>query len=827
MRRPELVRPGQNNSVIRISPSWPPTSAEQPGVILQTVLTNQQQQHVPEMNNVDGMKITQASLYGQLPPVQENSSLVIKGGDDKLKQDSQKQAVLSIYAPQQIMQIDRNQTIKNNNQHSPRGGALLPVIVRPTHLVPVLPAVTSVPSSVVKRISSGTIATHVQKNHVVATTAPVEHHINSNHHNHLNNNHEKSIIQQQPMVVPPQQQQLLHMHVQQQPQQQPPAIQTQAHAQSTLVIPWHRLVPILTTTPSGNVSPPLSELSPPLSAPPISITTSVGPQPHVAAKTERTHGSHGDDAEAEAMPVAADDDDDDVFEVEAPETPNENNAATGGSKRRSQSLSALHKGKERIRRPMNAFMIFSKRHRADVHKQFPNQDNRTVSKILGEWWYALEPVKKQKYHDLASDVKEAHFKAHPQWKWCNKDRRKSSTSSGRSKLNSTGDGMEANDVPISPSAHSPAGPSVPRPCEPEDNGDASDDDQMVICEDAPTELDLKCKEKVTDSDSEHSDHETNNFTNDTNQSSQQQQQQQQRYSPSPGDVTLKPKPIKPSSKFSPVPTTTVLSFPIHSPVNPSGVSGFQPKGGAFASPKAFKSEHKSDEGGAWPSGNTYALNIKVQTPNSLLSAKSEPPSPAATATVTILNPTTVKTSNVIHMSSSSLQQSPATYIQTQAKPVRLTFMNPPATSGQGTTLCLAEPERQQQVVVVATSAADHSLKYVCVPQPFKIAEVVTQTTCQLPGTPTIVTTGTVATPAMTISAMPTMQSVIVSQSLNREREMENKISNGSSGHEGGVYTSTPTDTSSAFSYNITGMIKKKTFIETKIIWVICSSFDKR
>lgn len=84
--------------------------------------------------------------------------------------------------------------------------------------------------------------------------------------------------------------------------------------------------------------------------------------------------------------------------------------------------------KEKIRRPMNAFMIFSKNHRALVHKTHPNQDNRTVSKILGEWWYELKTDEKQKYHELASEVKEAHFKAYPQWRWCSKDRRKSSSS---------------------------------------------------------------------------------------------------------------------------------------------------------------------------------------------------------------------------------------------------------------------------------------------------------------------------------------------------------------------------------------------------------------
>lgn len=60
--------------------------------------------------------------------------------------------------------------------------------------------------------------------------------------------------------------------------------------------------------------------------------------------------------------------------------------------------------KDHIRRPMNAFMIFSKRHRALVHQRHPNQDNRTVSKILGEWWYALGPNEKQQYHDLAFQV---------------------------------------------------------------------------------------------------------------------------------------------------------------------------------------------------------------------------------------------------------------------------------------------------------------------------------------------------------------------------------------------------------------------------------------
>ena len=52
-------------------------------------------------------------------------------------------------------------------------------------------------------------------------------------------------------------------------------------------------------------------------------------------------------------------------------------------------------------------------------------------KYLLVFRYALGGEEKQKYHELAHQVKEAHFKAHPEWKWCSKERRKSS-SSGKS-----------------------------------------------------------------------------------------------------------------------------------------------------------------------------------------------------------------------------------------------------------------------------------------------------------------------------------------------------------------------------------------------------------
>ncbi|XP_041091097.1 protein capicua homolog [Polyodon spathula] len=246
----------------------------------------------------------------------------------------------------------------------------------------------------------------------------------------------------------------------------PGTVWTNVEPRSVPVFHWHSLVPFLAPSqsessvqssegqqvvnqpppPSQNKDPPQSCVVPvpepstttapslggdPEKRPPSSTSPSEAPPREEQTPPARDGGAAGGDSETES------DADDPFFSSVMPEIP----LSVPPVKRRTQSLSALPKDrdcdkdgrspgkreKDHIRRPMNAFMIFSKRHRALVHQRHPNQDNRTVSKILGEWWYALGPKEKQKYHDLAFQVKEAHFKAHPDWKWCNKDRKKSSS----------------------------------------------------------------------------------------------------------------------------------------------------------------------------------------------------------------------------------------------------------------------------------------------------------------------------------------------------------------------------------------------------------------
>ncbi|XP_064471893.1 protein capicua homolog [Ornithodoros turicata] len=350
------------------------------------------------------------------------------------------------------------------------------------------------------------------------------------------------------------------------------------------VFPWHSLVPFLGTHPS-----------PPNSAPP---TVTVAPQP-----PEVTH--HPSSATSGGCPPEVEEGDDDVFEVaEMGPVP--------APKRRTQSLSALpkdepkspRKGKEKehIRRPMNAFMIFSKRHRALVHKRHPNQDNRTVSKILGEWWYALNPTEKQQYHDLAFKVKEAHFKAHPDWKWCSRDKKKSSSSGvgpgagiagvgavgilgkeGGTKCPSTSEesanhdslgkdklkddyknGIEIDSWSTEKHcSHTPNGASLTRDAA--DGGASSDDERMVICEDEGdsdlTVIDLQCKERVVESDSEDtpSDNEAPSS----------------RASPPAVPPAVPPEAAHRPTPVGLVPTSAVQGTP------PGGYAGFHPTGAVF------------------------------------------------------------------------------------------------------------------------------------------------------------------------------------------------------------------------------------------------------
>ena len=61
-------------------------------------------------------------------------------------------------------------------------------------------------------------------------------------------------------------------------------------------------------------------------------------------------------------------------------------------------------GGKKVRRPMNAFMIYCKRHRSQVREQNPDLDNRNVTRVLGDLWAKLDPVEKANFHAVAKQV---------------------------------------------------------------------------------------------------------------------------------------------------------------------------------------------------------------------------------------------------------------------------------------------------------------------------------------------------------------------------------------------------------------------------------------
>jgi len=43
-----------------------------------------------------------------------------------------------------------------------------------------------------------------------------------------------------------------------------------------------------------------------------------------------------------------------------------------------------------------------------VKEKFPNLENRSITKILGEWWSSLEVDEKNVFNNLAAELKERH-----------------------------------------------------------------------------------------------------------------------------------------------------------------------------------------------------------------------------------------------------------------------------------------------------------------------------------------------------------------------------------------------------------------------------------